>query len=114
MPLYEYGCPACETTTDVRHGFDEKPALTCERCGSPLVRQFSAAPIVFKGSGFYVTDSRSKNSKNEKSDNAEKPDKPETKTETKTESAAESKPDAKPDSSSPAKSGSEKKGEAAA
>jgi putative FmdB family regulatory protein len=62
LPLYEYGCPSCGLVTDVRHGFDEKPEVTCEKCGTRLVRRFSAAPIVFKGSGFYVTDSRSKSS----------------------------------------------------
>lgn len=71
MPLYEYGCPACGQVTDIRHGFDEKPDVKCERCGTALVRRFSAAPIVFKGSGFYVTDSRK--SSTTKSENSEKP-----------------------------------------
>lgn len=66
MPLYEYGCPACGHGTDVRHGFDERPELKCERCGANLERRFSAAPIVFKGSGFYVTDSRKSDGKSEK------------------------------------------------
>ena len=107
MPLYEYGCPQCETSTDVRHGFDEKPALACERCGSTLVRQFSAAPIVFKGSGFYVTDSRSKSTSGEGSD------KPESKTETKTESKTESKAETKTETKTETKS-EDKKGDAAA
>ena len=70
MPLYEYGCPKCGHSTDVRHGFDERPELQCEQCGTPLQRRFSAAPIVFKGSGFYVTDSRSSKGKSEKSESA--------------------------------------------
>lgn len=113
MPLYEYGCPSCGQVTDVRHGFDEKPQITCERCGAVLVRRFSAAPIVFKGSGFYVTDSRSKsNGKSEKSESGEKSEKTETKTETKTESKSESKTEPKTDS--PKDSGAGKKTEAAA
>ena len=76
MPLYEYGCPSCGQVSDIRHGFDEKPEVRCERCGTPLVRRFSAAPIVFKGSGFYVTDSRP-STKSESTDkpaaNADKP-----------------------------------------
>lgn len=70
MPLYEYGCPSCGLVTDVRHGFDEKPEVACEKCGTRLVRRFSAAPIVFKGSGFYVTDSRSKSSSSGSSSSA--------------------------------------------
>lgn len=58
MPLYEYQCEKCGSVADVRHGFDETPALTCEKCDGPMARQFSAAGIVFKGSGFYKTDSR--------------------------------------------------------
>lgn len=58
MPLYDYECRSCETVTEVRHGFDEPYTGTCPTCDLPLVRKFSAAPIVFKGSGFYVTDSR--------------------------------------------------------
>jgi putative FmdB family regulatory protein len=72
LPLYEYGCPACGLVRDIRHGFDEKPQVACERCGTALVRRFSAAPIVFKGSGFYVTDSRASNGKAEKSESGEK------------------------------------------
>lgn len=71
MPLYEYGCPSCGLVTDVRHGFDEKPEVACEKCGTHLVRRFSAAPIVFKGSGFYVTDSRSKSSSSGSGDKSE-------------------------------------------
>ena len=64
MPLYEYACPACGHLAEIRHGFDDRPELKCEECGAgPLQRRFSAAPIVFKGSGFYVTDSRGKSEK---------------------------------------------------
>ena len=58
MPLYEYQCRACEKVTDVRHGFDEKNTQMCPACGGELARRFSPTGIVFKGSGFYVTDSR--------------------------------------------------------
>jgi putative FmdB family regulatory protein len=57
LPLYDYRCEVCEKVSEIRHGFDEK-AGPCAHCGGPLVRLFHAAPIVFKGSGFYVTDSR--------------------------------------------------------
>lgn len=57
MPLYDYRCSACNSVSEIRHGFNEE-AGPCPGCGGALVRQFHAAPIVFKGSGFYVTDSR--------------------------------------------------------
>ena len=58
MPIYEYQCRSCGAVTDVRHGFGERPSEPCPACGGELARVFSAAPIVFKGSGFYKTDSR--------------------------------------------------------
>jgi len=58
LPLYEYECRQCATVTDVRHGFDEKVAQACPACGGELIRRFSPTGIVFKGSGFYKTDSR--------------------------------------------------------
>lgn len=59
MPLYDYQCRACQKVTEVRHGFKETFTGTCPDCGaSDLARIFNPAPILFKGSGFYVTDSR--------------------------------------------------------
>jgi putative FmdB family regulatory protein len=59
MPLYDYQCRACSKVTEVRHGFRETYDGTCPDCGSDnLARVFNPAGIVFKGSGFYVTDSR--------------------------------------------------------
>jgi putative FmdB family regulatory protein len=58
LPIYEYQCRACGEVADVRHGFDEKNSEVCPKCGGELARRFSPAGIVFKGSGFYVTDSR--------------------------------------------------------
>lgn len=58
MPLYDYKCAACGKTFEIRHGFNERHGAPCEACGGTLARVFNPAPIVFKGSGFYVTDSR--------------------------------------------------------
>ncbi len=58
MPLYDYQCRACGKVTEVRHGFKETFEGTCPSCSGEMKRVFSAAGIVFKGSGFYVTDSR--------------------------------------------------------
>lgn len=58
MPLYDYQCKQCQTVTEVRHGFKDVHAEACPQCGGPLTRVFNPAGIVFKGSGFYITDSR--------------------------------------------------------
>ncbi|MGZ3497818.1 MAG: FmdB family zinc ribbon protein [Vulcanimicrobiaceae bacterium] len=58
MPLYDYQCSNCKKVTEVRHGFDDTYAEPCPECGGSLGRVFNPAPIVFKGSGFYITDSR--------------------------------------------------------
>jgi putative FmdB family regulatory protein len=58
MPLYDYKCAQCGKVTEVRHGFDEAFDSPCPTCGGSLARVFNPASIVFKGPGFYVTDSR--------------------------------------------------------
>ncbi|HVN68946.1 MAG TPA: FmdB family zinc ribbon protein [Candidatus Binatia bacterium] len=75
MPLYDYACTKCGRVHEVRHGFDETYGEPCEACGAPLRRVFNPAPVLFKGSGFYVTDSRGSTSGSSvKSDTAaEKP-----------------------------------------
>jgi putative FmdB family regulatory protein len=60
LPLYDYQCQACGRVTEVRHGFRETHDAACEACGGTLTRKFNPAPIIFTGSGFYVTDSRPK------------------------------------------------------
>lgn len=63
MPTYEYHCPACEATYELRQGFDAPTTHTCEECGKGTARRvLHAPPIVFKGSGWYITDSRNKQS----------------------------------------------------
>lgn len=60
MPLYDYKCSACQKVAEVRRGFGETFTGVCPECAGKLDRVFNPAPIVFKGSGFYVTDSRGK------------------------------------------------------
>lgn len=58
MPTYEYECQTCHEQVEVVQRFTD-PALTvCEHCGGELRKVFSAVGVVFKGSGFYKTDSR--------------------------------------------------------
>lgn len=58
MPLYDYQCSKCQHVVEVRHGFNDTYAEVCPACGGELKRVINPAPIIFKGSGFYVTDSR--------------------------------------------------------
>jgi putative FmdB family regulatory protein len=58
LPIYEYQCESCGAVTDIKHGFKDTPNEPCPKCGGSLKRLFNPAGIVFKGSGFYVTDSR--------------------------------------------------------
>jgi putative FmdB family regulatory protein len=58
MPIYEYECGKCAHRFDLRRRFGEDGGATCPLCNSQAQRIFSSVPIVFKGSGFYVTDYR--------------------------------------------------------
>jgi putative FmdB family regulatory protein len=58
MPIYEYECGRCGHRFEVKQGFKDKPQAKCPECKEPARRVFQATPIIFKGSGFYVTDHR--------------------------------------------------------
>jgi putative FmdB family regulatory protein len=58
VPNYEYRCADCDNRYEKREGFEAPSTQSCPRCGGRARRVLFAPPIVFKGSGFYVTDSR--------------------------------------------------------
>ena len=58
MPTYEYVCRDCGRHLEVVQSFRDAPLTTCGTCGGVLRKVFSAAGIIFKGSGYYVTDSK--------------------------------------------------------
>ena len=61
MPTYEYACGSCGHTFEKFQSITEKPARKCPQCGRPVKRLIgSGAGFIFKGSGFYQTDYRSK------------------------------------------------------
>lgn len=60
MPVYSYRCENCGVQFDRRQKFTDNPLKKCPECGEKALRKlFQPAGIVFKGSGFYVTDNRS-------------------------------------------------------
>ncbi len=59
MPTYEYACKKCGERLEVMQSFSDKPLKKHKTCGGDLQKVFHPAGLIFKGSGFYVTDSRS-------------------------------------------------------
>jgi putative FmdB family regulatory protein len=97
MPIYEYECLTCGTIFEKRQSFSEPAKADCPK-GHPETRRLISSPaIVFKGSGFYVNDSRNggngKHKKSESSSESKTETKAETTAETKTETKTESKPE---------------------
>ena len=63
MPLYTYRCKECEHQFDIRQSFSEDALVDCPNCEQPALRKvINQVGVVFKGSGFYVNDSKSNNS----------------------------------------------------
>jgi putative FmdB family regulatory protein len=58
LPTYEYKCTSCGHRYETREGFDAPARQPCPNCGETAKRLLFPPPIVFKGSGFYITDSR--------------------------------------------------------
>ena len=87
MPLYDYECGQCAHKFEMRRPISEGAKAQCPQCKSQAERVFAAVPIVFKGSGFYVTDYRKEKAP------IEGPAKTETKTGTKAPCAAAGKSD---------------------
>ena len=71
MPTYVYSCTDCSHTFEVQQSFSDDALTSCVNCSGRLRKVFNSVGIVFKGSGFYRTDSRS----GPKTDRAEKSDK---------------------------------------
>jgi putative FmdB family regulatory protein len=60
VPTYEYACTACDERLEVVQKFTDAPLTECPVCHGRLRKVFSPVGVLFKGSGFYRTDSRSK------------------------------------------------------
>ena len=100
MPTYEYRCNSCGEHLEVVQSFSEKPLTKCPNCKGQLRKVFSPVGIVFKGSGFYKTDSRGAG----KRGGASKPKEKES-----TSSSSSSSSDSSSSSSSDSSSGTDSK-----
>ena len=99
MPTYEYACTECDHTFEQVQSFSDTSLTTCPDCGGALRKIYGAVGVVFKGAGFYRTDSR-------KAESASTPalaGKSEGKSEGKADAKSEGKAAGKSDSTTPAK-----------
>ncbi|MFJ8582735.1 FmdB family zinc ribbon protein [Micromonospora sp. NPDC093277] len=62
MPTYQYACTACGHQLEAVQSFSDEPLTECPACEGRLRKVFNSVGVVFKGSGFYRTDSRPKGS----------------------------------------------------
>ena len=67
MPTYEYSCNDCGEQLEVVQSIHDDSLTVCPNCGGPLRKHFGNVGVVFKGSGFYKTDSRDRKSAAKKS-----------------------------------------------
>ena len=58
MPIYEYECGLCHFCFERRQRFDAEPVALCPKCQGKARRVLHSVPVIFKGSGFYITDNR--------------------------------------------------------
>jgi len=73
VPIYEYVCQSCQHRFEVRQKVSDPPVSSCVRCGKAVTKVISPSAILFKGSGWYVTDYSDKLKPPAQSESAEKP-----------------------------------------
>lgn len=109
MPIYEYQCTSCAYRFEVKQSIKDEPITECTRCGKTVMKLISPPAIMFKGSGWYITDYSDKMKPGTGSESADKPaasDTDKTKTPASTESAGTAPAAAPAAAASPAPSGS--------
>jgi putative FmdB family regulatory protein len=108
MPTYVYACDSCGAQFEQFQSFKDEPLRTCPSCSSAVRRVFQPVGIVFKGSGWYITDSRKSSSATVNGDDSTaKSEKPTG--DAKTDTVAKADTTAKSESTSDSKSSSDSK-----
>ncbi len=102
MPTYQYACTECGHAFDQFQSFSDDSLTECPECSGRLRKLFNAVGVVFKGSGFYRTDSRSTSDTSESKSESKSETKTETKSDSKSETKTEKKSDPKPAATTPA------------
>ncbi|MRH86888.1 FmdB family transcriptional regulator [Nocardia sp. SYP-A9097] len=74
MPTYSYACTECDNKFDIVQSFSDDALTVCDRCDGKLRKLFNSVGIVFKGSGFYRTDSRNGSTSSEPAKSASSSD----------------------------------------
>ena len=97
MPTYQYVCTECGTPLEAQQAFSDAPLTECPACAGRLRKVFSPVGVVFKGSGFYRTDSKA-DGKQDKKDEPKPDSKSDGKDESKDGAKSEKKAEPKPDS----------------
>ena len=65
MPSYDYECACCGTVFEEKRSFSDTTPVHCPSCKIVSVKRFSPVSVIYKGSGFYTTDSRKSSSASE-------------------------------------------------
>lgn len=109
MPVYTYHCDQCDHEFEKYQSFSEDSLTTCPKCGKETLRKvYQPALVLFKGSGYYVTDTKSHNPTMDASSNGDKHHTSDEKSEKKTETKAEKKTEKKAETKSEKKATKEK------
>ncbi|USQ79511.1 FmdB family transcriptional regulator [Ornithinimicrobium faecis] len=107
MPTYSYACKDCDNAFDIQQAFSDDSLTVCPECGGALRKRYGSVGVVFKGSGFYRTDSRkgavsasSGDSSGSKSSDSSSKDSSSSSSDTKSSSSSSSTPSTSTSSSS--------------
>ncbi len=114
VPTYQYACTACGHQLEAVQSFSDDPLSECPECEGRLRKVYSAVGVVFKGSGFYRTDSRNGAKTGGSGKPAESAPKSETKSEGKSEGKSETKSETKSSDSASSSSSSSSSSKSAA
>ena len=109
MPIYEYECESCGTHFDKLQSMKDAPLRQCPECSGSVHKVFHPAGIIFKGSGWYITDSRKSTSSAVTGESKSSDKDKGSETKVKTEGNTEAKPEAKTESKTEAKAESSSK-----